>query len=82
MIHNGREVIRAGYAAGTKVADIARQCGSTPGSVKVIASKMGLIHPQKVHRRVPVHLRYDYRVLRSLGRYPARDAATVLGVAL
>lgn len=80
MICNGREIIRAGYEAGTKVAEIARQCESTPGSVKVIAHKMGLVHPFAVHARVPAHQRYDYRVLISLGRYSAPEAAKILGL--
>lgn len=44
MIPNGREIIRDGYQRGLPVAEIARLAGSTPGSVRVIASKMGLIH--------------------------------------
>lgn len=80
MTPNGREVIRAGYAAGLPVPVIASQCDSTPGSVKVIAYNMGLRHPYKVHLRVPPHKLYDYRILRTLGKYSAPEAAAVLGL--
>lgn len=80
MTSNGRDIIRAGYAAGKPLTQIATECESTPGSVKVIAHQMGLRHPYKVHMTVPGHLRYDYRVLRSLGRYAAAEAAAILGV--
>lgn len=53
MTPNGREIIRAGYAAGRPVADIARDCQSTPGSVKVIAHNMGLKHPAAHRRQAP-----------------------------
>ena len=62
MIKGGRDIIRAGYAAGTKVAEIARQCDSTPGSVKVIAHRMGLQHRYFVAARVPPEKQADYRL--------------------
>jgi hypothetical protein len=80
MIDSGRDIIRAGYAAGKSVADIARECDSTPGSVRVIAHKMGLRHPYMVARNIPRRLLADYRTLVSLGRYAAPEAAAILGV--
>ncbi|NGP19317.1 sigma-70 family RNA polymerase sigma factor [Devosia aurantiaca] len=53
MTPDGREIIRAGYAAGRPVADIARDCQSTPGSVKVIAHHMGIRHPNYGKRPKP-----------------------------
>jgi len=37
-----RQGVRAGYLAGLPVADIAKQLGSTVGSVKVTACQMGI----------------------------------------
>lgn len=42
-----REIIRNEYFAGTPVKLIAQMCGSTPGSVKVIAHKMGIRHASR-----------------------------------
>lgn len=80
MTPNGREVIRAGYAAGAKVADIARQCESTPGSVKVIAHKMGLRHRKYLSERVPEHLRGTYHYFCRNKQFPAAFAMRVLGL--
>lgn len=82
MTSNGYEIIRAGYAAGKSCAQIAAECGSTRGSVKVIAHQLGLRHPYKVHLNVPVEMMEDYRVLLDLGRYSAPEAAAILGVRL
>lgn len=80
MIRNGRDIIRSGYAAGAPVAEIARQCRSTPGSVKVIAHKMKLRHPAKAHLIVPPALMSDFRVLLDIGKYRAREAVSILGL--
>lgn len=80
MIRNGREIIRAGYAAGTKVADIARQCESTPGSVKVTAHRMGLRHRYYVSERVPEPLQATYRYFLHNKQLPAAYAMRVLGL--
>lgn len=80
MISNGREIIRAGYAAGTKVAEIARQCGSTPGAVKVTAHRMGLRHRYYVSERVPEHLRETYRYFTRNKKLPTAYASRVLGL--
>lgn len=82
MISNGRDIIRAGYAAGRPVKAIADECSSTPGSVRVIARKMGIRHRRMVHLAVPPERKYDYRVLRSLGKFSAPEAAAILGVEL
>jgi len=82
MISNGRDIIRAGYADGTKVADIARQCESTPGSVKVIAHKMGLRHRYFIDARVPEDKRADYRNITVRKQLPVAFAMRVLGLEL
>lgn len=78
MICNGREIIRAGYAAGIKVTEIARQCGSTPGSVKVTAHNMGLRHRRNIDVRVPEHQRADWRSMVWSQRIGSRQAAVYL----
>ena len=81
MICNGRDIIRAGYEAGTKVAEIARQCESTPGSVKVIAHKMGLRHRFNLDTRVPPDKQDDWRNMTDRKKIPARRVAAYLGLA-
>ncbi len=78
MISNGREIIRAGYAAGTKVAEIARQCESTPGSVKVIAHRMKLRHRFHLDARVPAEKQADWRNMVWRKRIPTREVASYL----
>lgn len=80
MIRNGRDIIRAGYAAGTPVADIARQCDSTPGSVKVIAHKMKLRHRYHISERIPANLVADYRHLKQRKHLPMAFVYRVLGL--
>jgi hypothetical protein len=80
MIRNGREIIRAGYAAGVKVADIARQCDSTPGSVRVVAKKMGIRHRRCLSSRVPDHLRSDWVNMVRRKKLSAHRVAEMLGL--
>jgi hypothetical protein len=46
-----RDIVREGYAIGKPVRDIAIEANSTPGSVKVLAFKMGLKHPNRKRGR-------------------------------
>lgn len=80
MICNGRDIIRAGYAAGKPVSDIARECESTPGSVKVIAHNMGLRHRRYLDTRVPSHLLADWQNLVLRKKLPAARVAAMLGL--
>lgn len=81
MRPNGRDIIKDGYQRGLPVAEIARLADSTPGSVRVIASNMGLRHPMlgKIHtraqmnagpvvKRIPPYAGYDKHELRWGGR--------------
>jgi len=82
-----REAIRRGYEAGKRVQQIADETGSTYGSVKVLASKMGLRHPnpdrgggdRKRGFSIPAELREDYFLYRIKG-YSAAEAADALGI--
>lgn len=80
MIANGREIIRAGYAAGRPLKDIARDCESTPGSVAVTAHNMGLRQRWFVAERVPEHLISDYRHIARKKDCGAKYACRVLGL--
>lgn len=75
MKPNGREIIRDGYARGLPVAEIARLADSTPGSVKVIAHKMGIKHQKRIRVRVPPFAGYDRYELRWGGRSMTRASA-------
>lgn len=80
MLPNGREIIRDGYQRGLPVAEIARLAGSTPGSVKVIASRMRLLHPLGVpQRRLDTKRAADFRTLVHLGKYRSREALRIIG---
>lgn len=81
MIEGGREIIRAGYKAGRPVADIARDCDSTRGSVKVIAHKMGIRHKKYVSERVPADLVSDYLNIVKRKSLGVKFAYQVLGIA-
>lgn len=80
MICNGREIIRAGYAASMPVSEIARQAGSTPGSVRVIAHKMGIRHGSFISERIPAEHQDDYRHLLRRKHFHAAAALRVLGL--
>lgn len=80
MICNGREIIRAGYAAGTPVKAIAEECGSTPGSVRVVARKMGIRHRRCLVVRVPAHLHGDWQNMVRRKKIPAARVARMLGL--
>lgn len=76
-----KETIKAGYKAGTPVAEIARQCRSTPGSVKVMAHRMGLCHRRwKNVASVPPEMKSDYRFFTKVKGLPGDFVLRVLGV--
>lgn len=80
MISNGRDIIRAGYAAGLPVSLIAVQCESTPGSVRVIAHNMGIRHARYVDVKIPADKRDDYRNIVQKKCLPEAYARRVLGL--
>ncbi|WP_084587536.1 helix-turn-helix domain-containing protein [Devosia riboflavina] len=75
-----REAIREGYAAGETAMSIAARCGSTPGSVRVIAHHMELTSKTKPHlRHLTPQQREDHRVLVEVGRYSSAAALEIVG---
>jgi hypothetical protein len=80
MISNGRDIIRAGYAKARPVADIARDCESTPGSVKVTAHRMGIRHGSRLSERVPADQRDDYQYFTRNKALPVAYVVRVLGL--
>lgn len=67
-----RRAVRKGYEENVPIEELARKLGSTVGSIKVTASKIGVsagIDPYRNKRGylVPEHLKSDYRELREYG---------------
>jgi len=80
MLPNGRDIIREGYRLGDPVAEIALRAGSTPGSVKVIAGKMGLAHPSGAPgRSLTGQKARDYRHLVHVKGFRAWEALRIVG---
>lgn len=77
-----RKAIRDGYEAGKCPRDIAAIVGMTPGSVKVVASGMGLRRPAESIQgmSIPLHLVEDYRTLRKNEAYSRAEALRILGI--
>jgi len=83
-----RQAIVDAYANHTPLAEIAIQQGSTVGSIKVLACRMGLSRrPQKAadlraarKARVPAHLAADYRIIRRKN-FSIAEARAMLGLA-
>lgn len=76
-----RAIIEQGYQVGLPVSEIAAMIGSTPGSVRVIAHKMGIKHPGPLPRQLPPGRVDDYRFLTRQKRIPAAEAKQILGAA-
>ncbi len=83
-----RQAIVDAYANHTPLAEVAAQQGSTVGSIKVLACRMGLSRrPQKAadlraarKARVPAHLAADYRIIRRKN-FSIAEARAMLGLA-
>lgn len=71
-----REIIRHGYRIGAPVKAIAELCGSTPGSVRVIAHNMGLRHAS----RIPPDKRDEYFFFRNRKRLSVAFVRELLGM--
>lgn len=80
MVSNGRDIIRQGYAEGRPVSVIARDCASTPGSVRVTAYRMGVRHTVYAPLKVPADKQGDYQHLTQRKRLPAAYVRRVLGL--
>lgn len=70
------DIIRHGYRIGAPTKVIAGLCGSTPGSVKVIAHRLGLRHAS----RIPDDKRTDYRFFTQRKRLPPWFVRELLGI--
>lgn len=73
---NARDIIRHGYRIGAPVKVIAELCHSTPGSVKVIAHKMGIKHA----RMIPDDKREAYFFYRKRKNLPVAFVRELLGM--
>jgi hypothetical protein len=81
-----QQAILDGYKAGLTAKEIAKQIGTTRGSVAVIAHNLGVT---RSHREkwdllrgfaVPPEKADDYRFLRTKKHFSAREAGEVLGL--
>jgi hypothetical protein len=80
------QLVLEGYKAGLTAKEIAKQIGSTRGSVAVLAHKLGVT---RSHREkwdllrgfaVPPEKVEEYRFIREKKRFSAREAGAILGL--
>ena len=82
------QLVLEGYKAGLTAKEIAKQIGSTRGSVAVLAHRLGVTrsHQEKWDLlrgfAVPPENDADYRYIRRKKGFSAREAAAVLGLLL
>ncbi len=77
-----RQILREGYEAGESVKAIAERAGLTYGSAKVIASRMGLIHPcGSPARHLVGQQAADYHLFVHTKGIRAQDALRIVGAA-
>lgn len=69
------ELVRAEYAKGTHIREIAKMAGVTYGTIKVLASRARLIHPRgpRAIELVPPEKREEYLLLAKRGVRPLRE---------
>ena len=78
--------IRDAYDRNRPLQEIADELGTTVGSIKVSASRMGCSRTPKAaaaFRRgydVPAHLAADYQIMTRKAGYRAQEAALALGI--
>lgn len=78
-----RQVLREGYAKGEPVKAIAERAGLTYGSAKVIAHRMGLVHPSgDPARDLSGQQARDYRHFTRSKNMTSSEALRIIGAAL
>jgi hypothetical protein len=80
-----RQAIVDGYAANRPIAEIAAEHGSTPGSVKVLAQRLGVSRtPREAalarRSRIPPEHAVDYAYLTRRKGFRSAEAKAMLGI--